>query len=220
VWIVLGAVCLLGVAAGLRRGTLRVRVLNSVAVFGLTGISLEILLVFSFQVLFGYVYAKLGLLLTLFMGGLALGSFTMSRYPRDEALLLRTLLLVQAVLGLFCLTLIPVVTYLHGRPEASLQHLLNREALSLVSLVAGFLGGTHFPLANRLLLSRREQVGRTAGWLYAFDLLGSTLGSLLVGLVLIPVVGALQSLAVLALFNLAALIVLVPGLGQGKAGPG
>jgi spermidine synthase len=220
VWIVLGAVCLLGVAAGLRRGTLRVRVLNSVAVFGLTGISLEILLVFSFQVLFGYVYAKLGLLLTLFMGGLALGSFTMSRYPRDEALLLRTLLLVQAVLGLFCLTLIPVVTYLHGRPEASLQHLLNREALSLVSLVAGFLGGTHFPLANRLLLSRREQVGRTAGWLYAFDLLGSTLGSLLVGLVLIPVVGALQSLAVLALFNLAALVVLVPGLGQGKAGPG
>jgi spermidine synthase len=89
-----------------------------------------------------------------------------------------------------------------------------------VSLAAGFLGGTHFPLANRLLLSEWEQVGRTAGWLYAVDLLGSTLGSLLVGLVLIPVVGVLQSLVVLALFNLTALAVLLPGLRQGKAGPG
>jgi spermidine synthase len=219
VWLVLAAVCLLGVAAGLRRGSLRVRVLNSVAIFGFTGISLEILLVFSFQVLFGYVYAKLGLLLTLFMVGLALGSFTMSRYPRDEALLLKMLLVVQAVLGLFCLTLIPVITYLHGTPEASLQHSVNRETLSLVSLAAGFLGGTHFPLANRLLLSRREQVGRTAGGLYAFDLLGSTLGSLLVGLVLIPVVGVLQSLAVLALFNLGALVILATALRRAAASP-
>ena len=217
VWIVLGAVSLLGVATGLRRSTLRVRVLNSVAVFGLTGISLEILLVFSFQVLFGYVYAKLGLLITLYMVGLALGSLTMSRYPKDEASVLRTLLLVQAVLGLFCLTLTPVVTYLHGRPEANLQNFVHRETLSLVSLAAGFLGGAHFPLANRLLLSQRDQVGRTAGALYAFDLSGSTLGSLLVGIVLIPVVGVLQSLIALALFNLTAVVILAPGLRRQAA---
>jgi spermidine synthase len=212
VWIALGALCLVGVAAGLRIGTLRARVLISVAVFGFTGISLEILLVFSFQVLFGYVYAKLGLLFTLYMTGLALGSLVMCRYPREDASVLKTLLLVQAALGLFCLTLIFVVTYLHGRPEASLHRLLHRETLSVMSLAAGFLGGAHFPLANRLLLAEREQVGRTAGALYAFDLFGSTLGSLLVGFLLIPVVGALQSLAALALFNLTAVLVLAPGL--------
>jgi spermidine synthase len=212
VWIALGGLCLIVVAAGLRLSTLRVGVLSSVAVFGLTGISLEIILVFSFQVLFGYVYAKIGLLLTLYMVGLALGSLVMSRYPRGEASVLKTLLLVQALLGIFCVTLMPAISYLHGRPEASLQHLLHRETLSLMSLAAGFLGGAPFPLANRLLLDEREQVGRTAGALYAFDLLGSTLGSLLVGLVLIPVVGALQSLAALALFNATAVLVLAPGL--------
>ena len=212
VWIVLGALCLFGAAAGLRMSTLRVRVLSSVAVFGLTGISLEVLLVFSFQVLFGYVYAKLGLLLTLFMVGLALGSLTMTRYPRDEASVLRTLLLAQAALGFFCLTLIPVVTYLHSRPEASLQHLLHRETLSLMSLAAGLLGGAHFPLANRLLLAQREQVGRMAGALYAFDLLGSALGSLLVGFLLIPVVGVVQSLVVLALVNGTAVLILTSGM--------
>jgi spermidine synthase len=215
VWVTLGAVCLLGVAASLRRSTLRARVLSSVAVFGLTGISLEILLVFSFQVLFGYVYAKLGLLLTLYMVGLALGSLVMSRYPQDEASVLKTLLLVQVALGIFCLALIPVVAYLHGRPDASLQHLLHRETLSVMSLVAGFLGGAHFPLANRLLLADREQVGQTAGALYAFDLLGSTLGSLLVGFLLIPVVGVVQSLVVLALLNGTAVLILTSGMRQG-----
>jgi spermidine synthase len=216
VWIALGALCLVGVVSSLRMGTPRVRVLSSVAVFGLTGISLEILLVFSFQILFGYVYAKLGLLLTLFMVGLALGSLTMSRYPRDEASLLKTLLLVQATLGLFCLTLAPVVTYLHGRPEASLHHLLHRETLSVMSVAAGFLGGAHFPLANRLLLAERERVGRTAGSLYAFDLLGSTLGSLLVGFLLIPVVGVIQSLGVLALLNGTAVLILTSGIRRGE----
>ena len=212
VWFALGGLCLVGIAAGFGMSTLRVRVLSSVAVFGLTGISLEILLVFSFQVLFGYVYAKLGLLFTLYMAGLALGSLAMSRYPKDETSVLKTLLLVQAALGLFCLTLGPVVAYLHGRPEASLHHLLHRETLSVMSLAAGFLGGAHFPLANRLLLARRDQVGGTAGALYAFDLLGSTLGSLLVGFLLIPVVGVVQSLGALALLNGTAVLILGWGL--------
>jgi len=85
-----------------------------------------------------------------------------------------------------------------------------------MSLAAGFLGGAHFPLANRLLLAQREQVGRTAGALYAFDLLGSTLGSLLVGFLLIPVVGALQSLAALALINAAPSSSSRPGCGEGR----
>ncbi|MGE5311055.1 MAG: hypothetical protein ACM3MN_04885, partial [Nitrospirota bacterium] len=213
-WVALGALCLLGVVAGLNVRTLRARVLSSVTVFGLTGIALEILLVFSFQVLFGYIYAKLGLLLTLYMVGLAFGSLTMSYFPKGQAAVLKTLLLVQALLGIFCLALIPVITYLHGRPEASLQHLLYRETLSVMSLAAGFLGGAQFPLASRLLLPQREQVGRAAGALYAFDLLGSTLGSLLVGFLLIPVVGVVQSLIVLALLNGTAVLILRSGMRQ------
>jgi predicted membrane-bound spermidine synthase len=153
------------------------------------------------------------------MVGLALGSLTMSRYPRGQASLLKTLLLVQAALGVFCLTLIPAIAYLQGRSDTSLRHLLNRETLSLVSLVAGFLGGAHFPLANRLLLSQREQVGRTAGRLYAVDLLGSALGALLIGVGLIPVVGVIRSLGVLGLLNGTAVLILASGIRRGQTSP-
>ncbi len=81
-----------------------------------------------------------------------------------------------------------------------------REAFSVVSLVAGFLGGVHFPLANRILLEELPQVGPIAGLLYGVDLLGSCLGCLLVGLVFIPAMGIYQTLFIFALLNLTAII--------------
>ncbi|NIR16667.1 MAG: hypothetical protein GWN86_23205, partial [Desulfobacterales bacterium] len=75
------------------------RILYSVTVFGLTGISLEILIIFAFQVFFGYVYYQIGILLALFMVGLAMGSFTFSYYPRNKPLHLRTLVIFQFTLA-------------------------------------------------------------------------------------------------------------------------
>jgi spermidine synthase len=73
-------------------------------------------------------------------------------------------------------------------------------------LVAGFLGGAHFPLANRILLEEQLKVGRIAGLIYGVDLLGSFLGCLLVGLVFIPLMGIIQSLVILALVNITAVL--------------
>jgi spermidine synthase len=83
---------------------------------------------------------------------------------------------------------------------------LYRETFSVVSLVAGFLGGAHFPLANRILLEEQLQVGRIAGLVYGVDLLGSFLGCLLVGLVFIPSLGIYQTLFILASVNLTAIL--------------
>ena len=184
-------------------------ILYAVAIFGFTEISLEVLIIFAFQVFFGYVYHKIGLLLALFMVGLAAGSITLSYFPRGKASQLRALITFQFVLACFCLGLAATIVYFQNRPELSPERFFYREAFSLMSLTAGFIGGTHFPLVNRLLLEKREQVGTAAGTIYAIDLLGSFLGCLLVGLVLIPLVGILQTLFVLALVNLTAIVPLI-----------
>ena len=44
-------------------------------------------------------------------------------------------------------------------------------------IVAGFIGGLQFPLANKICLGDKEKVGRTAGLIYGLDLLGSCLGA-------------------------------------------
>jgi spermidine synthase len=177
------------------------RVLYGVATFGLTGISLEIIIVFAFQVFFGYLYYKIGLLLALFMVGLAGGSFIFSYYPKSWTSRLKTLITFQITLACFCLSLTLVVIYFHYQPNLAYDNFFYGEAFSLLSLAAGFIGGTHFPLANRLLLKKQTTVGPVAGLIYSVDLLGSFLGCLLVGLVFIPSVGILQTLFILALLN-------------------
>ena len=183
-----------------------IRVLYGVAFFGLTGISLEILIVLAFQVFLGYIYSEIGLLLALFMVGLAGGSITFSYYPRSSASNLKTFITFQSIMACFCLTLALVFLYFHNLAPSGSYNFFHREAFSLLSLVAGFIGGTHFPLANRLLIKAKTRVGPLAGLIYAVDLLGSFLGCLLVGMVLIPSVGILQTLFILALLNLTAVI--------------
>jgi spermidine synthase len=183
-----------------------IRVLYGVATFGLSGISLEILIVLAFQVFFGYLYHKIGLLLALFMVGLAGGSFIFSYYPKSRASKLKTFITFQVILACFCLALALVFIYFNNLPPLGYQNFFYREAFSLLSLLAGFIGGTHFPLANRLLLKGQTRVGPVAGLIYGVDLLGSFLGCLLVGLVLIPSAGILQTLFILALLNLTAVM--------------
>lgn len=183
-----------------------IRVLYGVGFFGLSGISLEILIVLTFQVFFGYLYYKIGLLLALFMVGLAAGSFIFSYYPKSRANQLKALITFQSLLACFCLALAVVFAYFHNLKSWSYEHFFHREAFSLLSLLAGFIGGTHFPLANRLLLQGQTRVGSVAGMIYGVDLLGSFFGSLLVGLVLIPSLGILQTLFILAAFNVTAVM--------------
>jgi spermidine synthase len=213
IWIGMLLFCLVvavaSFAKGFRSGAsqiLKSRILYTVTVFGLTGISLEILIVFAFQVFFGYVYYQIGILLALFMVGLAMGSFTFSYYPRNRPLQIRTLVTFQFVLACFCLGL--AFIFVHYSRWLSFGHheFLYREVFSVVSLVAGFLGGVHFPLANRILLEELLQVGPIAGLLYGVDLLGSFLGCLLAGLVFIPSLGIYQTLFILALLNLTAIL--------------
>ena len=196
-------------AKGFRSGASqipRTRILYSVTVFGLTGISLEILIVFSFQVFFGYLYYQIGILLALFMVGLAMGSFTFSYYPRSKPLHMRTLVIFQFALACFCLGLAFMLVHFPDWLSFGDHSFLYRQTFSVVTLVAGFLGGAHFPLANRILLEEQPQVGPTAGLVYGVDLLGSFLGCLLVGLVFIPAMGILQSLGILALLNMTAIL--------------
>jgi len=183
-----------------------IRVLYGVAFFGLTGISLEILIVLAFQIFFGYLYYKMGLLLALFMVGLAGGSFIFSYYPKSRASKLKTFITFQIILACFCLALALVFIYFHNLQALGYENFFYREAFSLLSLLAGFIGGTHFPLANQLLLKGQLRVGPVAGLIYGVDLFGSFLGCLLVGLVLIPSVGILQTLFILALLNLTAVM--------------
>ena len=60
-------------------------------------------------------------------------------------------------------------------------------------IIAGFIGGLQYPLATQLVDRNRPRVegsiARSAGFLYAADVFGATVGALITGAILIPLLG-------------------------------
>jgi predicted membrane-bound spermidine synthase len=83
------------------------------------------------------------------------------------------------------------------------------EAFLLLSGLSGYLVGLEFPLSSNIFSGRGEGVARTAGILYAADLFGAWGGSLLVGVLFIPVLGILQTCAAILFLKLASLSLVV-----------
>lgn len=107
-------------------------------------------------------------------------------------------LLLYAVPGLFGQLLIRVAALLgDGREHALVISTLLASFLLLV-IPTTLLGAT-FPVALRIYTTNVAQVGSRTGKLYAANTFGAILGSLSAGLLLVPWIGALASLAFIAM---------------------
>ncbi len=179
-----------------------------VATTGFFGIAFSVLLIFSFQTLYGYAYQWIGLLIAAFMTGLALGSWTMTRTLENLRKLVRTIVGVEILIVLFATMAIILLAFFYS-PGG--QKLLSgmRGGFLLLSGLSGYLVGLEFPLSSNIFSGRGEGVTRTAGILYAADLFGAWAGSLLVGVLFIPVLGILRTCAVIILLKLASLSLLI-----------
>lgn len=158
----------------------------ALAVFttGLAASGLEVVLLLGFQVLFGSVYHRVGLIVTMFMLGLGIGSFWMTRtLARRSGRDLALLVLGLGVLGA-CL---PAVLFGLGRlGSAPLGWAGAQAAIYLLTLLLAILVGLIFPLAAKVDF---ESISRTASRLYTADYVGAALGALLVSTWLIPLIG-------------------------------
>lgn len=161
---------------------------------GLAGMALQVILLFAFQVMHGSIYGQVGLVVTGFMAGLALGSLVgqvAGRPWRPKTMLLGG----QAGIALFALGLAGLV---HLAPPVW--------AFPLLALMGGGLVGLVFPLAVACV---QGESGQVAGQLYGADLLGGCLGAALTGSLLLPVLGIPHTCLAVALVGLAGLAVLL-----------
>jgi spermidine synthase len=173
---------------------------------GITGMTADIMMIFAFQTLYGYVFQWIGLLITSFMGGLSLGGLLMTvrlaRITRAKAALVK----LDLALVLFWALLPGMLGALYAGITAPLANVSIPGALLLANAVAGFLVGAQFPLANKLWLASGESRG--GGALYAADLVGAFLGAVLVSVLLMPVLGIPATCLLAALLKLGSLLLL------------
>ncbi|MDD4939050.1 MAG: hypothetical protein PHI60_02695 [Candidatus Omnitrophica bacterium] len=170
---------------------------------GFFGMLINLILIFGYQVIYGYLYYRIGLFISIFMAGTALGSVFMTRALRtikDCPGLFIKLEGAIIVFTLFCAAAIPGLA---SYPEFS------QAVFIALFFISGSLLGLEFPLAGKIYTRDGEQVGYTSGVLYFFDLLGGWAAGILGGIVLLPVLGLLNTSMAIAFLKLSSLSVLM-----------
>ncbi len=71
-----------------------------------------------------------------------------------------------------------------------------------VILIPTLLFGASFPLAVKLFVNARKNIGAETGTLYAFNTVGTIFGSFLAGFFFLPLMGVQKSIAVMGLLNI------------------
>ena len=170
---------------------------------------MSILLIFSFQNLYGYAYQWIGLLIAAFMVGLALGSGLMTRMLRRIQRFRVILIWTEIFIIFFTSVGMLVLSLFYSAGMEAFNLWAMKIGFLLLSIISGFWVGLEFPLASRIFSGGGEGIARTAGILYASDLFGAWAGSLLVGVILVPVLGIMQTILVVIFLKLASLAFLV-----------
>jgi spermidine synthase len=190
-WFIIFLIVVIGVYVSVIRKEEFVLFSTGFAVMGV-----EMLILFSFQVLYGYIYLKVGVVITSFLFGLLPGAILGNKWRgrgRDT--------LIKAEAGMIILLmayLVWVVFYESMMPE-------------LVFFLYGFffsmLCGVQFPVAAEIIGEERSP----AAGLLAADLVGAGTGTLAIGTLLIPLLGIQAAVVALILLKAASTVVLLKG---------
>ncbi|MBC7261809.1 MAG: fused MFS/spermidine synthase, partial [Chloroflexi bacterium] len=173
---------------------------------GFAGMIFDLMLTFAFQSIYGYVFWWIGLLVASFMAGAACGAMIMTRVvERTERPLDHFVRIELAIMG-FCLACPAILFVAHAYLGGADPFFLFRLLFLAISFVSGFLVGAQFPLANKLYLGNSASVSKTAGLLYASDLLGGWLGGIVGAVVLLPVLGLVGTCLTVAMLKLVSFV--------------
>ncbi len=175
---------------------------------GLVSIIFDLILIFTFQAVYGYVYHWITLLIVFLMIGAAIGAYLTTYFLDKIKNVFSLLLKIEFMIIFFSFILLGVFhTILNYSHNEIFVHVF---FLSL-SIICGLLTGAEFPLFNKIYLKYSSDISKTAGLIYALDLLGGWLGGIIGGVVLLPALGVVQVCILLALLKIGSFIILILG---------
>lgn len=197
----------------------------SMVIAGLSLMALEIIIIFAYQEIIGYLYYRISLLISAVTLGMALGvwygnkkvtNLTFSEGSSEEKKplkvnlnavhanisLLKQLYRNLSIFHLFTI-LLSFLIYLAFLLLLKISCSWLTEVVFLfVSISTGILCASIFPFSNKLYLSLQKEPNKKTGTIYSADLIGASLGALLPSIILIPVFGVFRCSLLLSICNL------------------
>ena len=160
---------------------------------GFSSSAMEVILIIGFQVIFGYIYHTLGILITIFMAGLALGSYFVIK---KVAISYKTYSLTQYLIGIISI-LTPLILF--TLQHYAIHNLLIHLVFMFLLLIIGILTGIQFSLASKLKAAYISEIAANA---YSSELLGGAIGAIGLTTVMIPLLGLMKVSLIVGILNI------------------
>ncbi|MDD5544660.1 MAG: fused MFS/spermidine synthase [Acidobacteriia bacterium] len=189
-WMLVTILVLMLAAVGWRFNTINLGLFTG----GFAASSMELLLLVAFQIIYGFVYQAMGIVITIFMAGLALGSWLGRKWTRIRNA--GGFIAAQILVTVYALALPQILSWLKGSSIDSFVYTV----FVILTLAIAVLVGLEFSVASEL---RQGSVESVTSELYSMDLMGSAMGALIVSIFLLPLWGVARTCGVVALLNLA-----------------
>lgn len=183
-------------------------ILIAIGTTGFSEIAFEIAVILAFQVIYGFMYYKIGLIFTSFMAGLTLGSFYITRRLHNLHNDFRTFTKIQLCIVIYPLLLPPIFLFLAAQRPGIISWLGSNVIFPILPAIAGFIGGLQFPLGAKIFLGKEKRVGQAGGITYGVDLMGACIGAIIISSLLIPLLGIFKTCLAVSVLNLCVFILL------------
>ncbi len=212
--------------SGTSLGRLPIRLLYTlVFASGMTALNYQVVWMRMLSDALGVTVLAVVSVLSVFMGGLALGSYVFGRLVDRSDNPIRIYALLEIGIGISAVLLLPLLSslttlfdhlqreYAFGFTARMTARVLYSAAVLLIPTF--FMGGT-FPALCRYLIGReRAGAGRIIGNLYGINTLGAMAGALLAGFFMIETFGIRSSIHITAVGNLVVGLVALGSLPRG-----
>jgi spermidine synthase len=194
------------------RCKMRGAVAGSIFVSGGIEMVLQVVFLLSFQIIAGFVYQQLALIIAFFMAGLAVGAGWIAWQSPSQSKTIAVrgrFIRIQALVCVLPLGLMLLLPLIQGEFRNFLSPAAMGWLFSGLSLVTGILGGVHFALAVNVMASAGASVEKIGGVFYALDLAGAAAGVLLATLFILPIYGIMNTLMFLSTLAAISLLTLL-----------
>jgi spermidine synthase len=178
---------------------------------GVSGLIYEVVWARLLERVMGASVYSITTVLTVFMAGLALGSFIAGKIIDRRSDPLRIYGVLEGLIGVFCLLVpvivaatIPIYRAAYQGFEATFHtfSLIRFLISGIVLLIPTTLMGATLPVLSKYFTTRYDNLGMTVGRLYAVNTFGAVIGSFAAGFVLMPSFGIMGTVFIAAGINI------------------
>ena len=178
---------------------------------GAASLVYQVVWVRSLRLFFGGSHLAVTTVLTVFMGGLALGSYLFGKRIRPETRLLRLYGLLELGIAL-CAIIFKLVMYVYPAiyiflsqltPDSPIFLSLIRIAIAIsVLLVPTTLMGGTLPVLSSFIIREKNKIGRDLSFLYSINTFGAVAGTIAAGFLLLRYLGVNTTIFIAILINI------------------